>query len=228
VGAIRDNWSGPKDDPYRMKTLAMDLSTGRGSMAWFDKDRPSQGHQLEWPNDRKNSGLFFENLQTVVERFGLPQKIVVGLGPGSYAGIRIAISAAIGLQAAGRTELIGYPSVCAMPLEEAEYTVVGDARRSSFFFVRIRDRAVFGKFELLSKAELEKRINESIRVPIASSDSPSQFPARVELAYPSAEILAQLASDTGRHFVGPPLEPIYLRGANVTVPKQPIMRGPIG
>ena len=66
-----------------MKTLAFELSTARGSVAWLDGDIE---FTREWPNDRKNSAAFFQNLQAVGRKFGAPETITVGLGPGSYAG----------------------------------------------------------------------------------------------------------------------------------------------
>src|SRR5215472_10590958 len=94
-----------------MKILALELSSPCGSLAWL-----SDGAQLarQWPNDRKNSAVFFENLTAATKKFGSPEVIIVGLGPGSYAGTRIAISAAIGLQISSGARLIGYPSICAM------------------------------------------------------------------------------------------------------------------
>lgn len=213
-----------------MKILAMDLSTARASLVFFDGGgtaglEPMATDECVWPNDRKNSGPFFENLERTIREFGLPQKIVVGLGPGSYAGIRIAVSAAIGLEVAARADLVGYPSVCAMPDQAGDYIVIGDARRHSFFFVRVKNRAVAGEYELLSEEELWHRIDQHPGVRILSSDFPPQLQPRVEQAYPSAEILGQLAGEKRLSFVGSPLEPIYLREANVTVPK-PMMRGP--
>src|SRR2546421_8180833 len=117
-----------------MKILALELSTARGSLAWLESQVE---FTREWLNDRKNSSPFFENLQSVRRKFGVPETIVVGLGPGSYAGIRIAISAAIGLQLCCEARLIGYPSICAMESDAQEYCVVGDARRESFFFGRV-------------------------------------------------------------------------------------------
>src|SRR5437867_278562 len=64
----------------RMKILALELSTIRGSLAWL-KD----GVDLfvrEWSNDRKNSAALFENLGHVTTKIGVPEIIVVGLGPG--------------------------------------------------------------------------------------------------------------------------------------------------
>ncbi|PYI78742.1 MAG: hypothetical protein DMF05_11565 [Verrucomicrobia bacterium] len=38
-----------------MKTLALELSTSRGSLAWLDGEIE---FTREWPNDRKNSAAF--------------------------------------------------------------------------------------------------------------------------------------------------------------------------
>ncbi|HJT80473.1 MAG TPA: tRNA (adenosine(37)-N6)-threonylcarbamoyltransferase complex dimerization subunit type 1 TsaB [Chthoniobacterales bacterium] len=207
-----------------MKILALELSTACGSLAWVD-DSVTR-HAAEWPNDRKNSGPFFERLEATVQQFGTPDRIVVGLGPGSYAGIRIAISAAIGIGAGGDVELIGYPSVCALKDVDADYAVIGDARRHSFFFVRVSSGAVAGDYELLNEKEMKERLNgSSAQVPTFSSDSLPVFHPRVEQRFPSAEVLAQLTVDARKKFFLPPLEPIYLREPNITMPK-PLNRGP--
>lgn len=207
-----------------MKILALELSTARGGLAWLN-DSDKAIHLVEWPNDRKNSGPFFEQLQTTMQKFGTPDKIVIGLGPGSYAGIRIAISAAIGIGAARDVELIGYPSVCAMKDAGDDFTVIGDARRKSFFLVRVNDGAVMSDYELLNESELKARL-EDMRsgVPVFSSDSLPQLQPRVEQRFPSAEVLARLAVDERKEFFRPPLEPIYLREPNITMPK-PLNRG---
>ena len=62
-----------------MKILALELSTPRGSLAWLDDE---VAVAREWPNDRKNSAAFFENLDAVMKKFGEPDTIIVGLGPG--------------------------------------------------------------------------------------------------------------------------------------------------
>ena len=117
-----------------MKTLALELSTARGSLAWLDDEVE---FMRDWPNDRKNSAAFFENLHAARQKFGAPETIVVGLGPGSYAGTRIAISAAIGMQLSCDARLIGFLSICAMESDAQDYFVIGDARRKSFFFAHI-------------------------------------------------------------------------------------------
>src|SRR5213596_2328777 len=141
-----------------MKILALELSTARGSLTWLDGE-VEDGH--EWPNDRKNSSPFFENLNAITKKFGGPETIIVGLGPGSYAGTRIAISAAIGLQLSSDARLIGLPSICAMECDTHEYCMIGDARRKSFFFARVRDRALAEGPTLYSQAEMKKKLDKT-------------------------------------------------------------------
>jgi tRNA threonylcarbamoyladenosine biosynthesis protein TsaB len=196
-----------------VKILALELSSARGSLAWRDGD-------VEWANDRKNSGEFFRNVAETQKRFGAPDRVVVGLGPGSYAGARIAISTAIGLQMATKAELIGLSSLCAIEGETTEYAVVGDARRQSFFLAQIRDRILIGPPILQTEAELRIALDElKARMPIFAVEPLAQFHG-VSVRHPSARILAELAADPNRAFVLPPLEPMYLRAPHITTPKQ--------
>ena len=211
-----------------MKVLALELSTARGSLAWLNGDVGESGGRLgakrvdlvrEWSNDRKHSGLFFENLAEMQKQFGLPETIIVGLGPGSYAGTRIAISTAIGLQLAANARLIGYPSICAVETEENEYCMIGDARRSTFFFARIRINDLVEGPTLLSEAELKEKLDKlEDKMPIFSSEPLPQF-ERAAVRYPSAQVLARLAQDPDRSFSLPPLEPMYLREPHITMPR---------
>src|SRR5436190_21333902 len=138
-----------------MKILALELSSARGSLAWLDGEIE---FALDWPNDRKNSAGFFENLQAVRRKFGAAGTIVVGLGPGSYAGTRIAISAAIGMKFSCDAHLIGWPSICAMESDAQEYCVIGDARRNSFFFSRILRNELVGGPTLISGSDLKTKL----------------------------------------------------------------------
>ncbi|PYL04935.1 MAG: tRNA (adenosine(37)-N6)-threonylcarbamoyltransferase complex dimerization subunit type 1 TsaB [Verrucomicrobia bacterium] len=92
-----------------MKLLGFDLSTRRGTIALVN------GGEIvcarDWPNDRRNSAPFFAALDEIIRERGAPEAIVVGLGPGSYTGTRIAISAAIGLQATTGAAVTGLSSL---------------------------------------------------------------------------------------------------------------------
>jgi tRNA threonylcarbamoyladenosine biosynthesis protein TsaB len=199
-----------------MKTLALEMSTARGSIAFRNGDEVL--FDAAFAADRKHSGAFFENVRLCLERFGQPEKILVGLGPGSYAGVRIAIATAVGLCSTTGSKLVGIPSICALDVEPRDYCVVGDARRQSFFFARIESAQLIEGPILESQAELEVRL-EGMSVPIFASESLPQF-SQVQLAYPSASRLVDVAaSQAGEIADVESLEPIYLRAPHITVPK---------
>ncbi len=199
-----------------MKTLAMDLSSGRGTIALLDDDHVA--FDRNFPNDRKHSGLFFENLQLCAKNFSLLELIVVGLGPGSYAGVRIAIASAIGLGVAHKARLIGLASICALETDASEYWVVGDAKRQSFFSARISNGRLVEGPSLHSTAELEVKLHQW-HLPVYASEPLPRYPQAM-LAFPVALKLAALAraQDDGLAHC-PALEPIYLRGPHITMPK---------
>lgn len=197
-----------------MKVLALELSSPVGSVAFCDD---SGGRDLKvFPADRKDSGLFYENLQALEKTSGRPELIVVGLGPGSYAGVRIAIATALGLKVAWGTRLLGLPSICA--LESEEYVAVGDARRNSFFFARVaRGRCLEGP-TLATADEMLAKLSEWQHLPRFASEPLAQF-ANVVVEHPSALRLAELAR---RAEIDDPetLEPIYLREPYITTPRK--------
>jgi tRNA threonylcarbamoyladenosine biosynthesis protein TsaB len=200
-----------------VKILALELSSARGSLAWRDGDLALT---REWENNRKNSGEFFQNLAEVRREFGAPHRIVVGLGPGSYAGTRIGISAALGLHLALKAELVGLSSLCAMESEAAAYAVVGDARRQSFFLGQVRDHTLVAPPSLHTEPQLREALAAiAAQMPVFAVEELPQF-SGLKVGYPSARILGQLAAETNRTFVLPPLEPMYLRAPHITTPKQ--------
>lgn len=200
-----------------MKILALELSSPRGSLAWSKNDGDLVAR--EWPNDRKNSAAFFENLDFVIKKSGLPDVIAVGLGPGSYAGTRIAISAATGLQISSKARLIGLPSICAIECEAHQYCVIGDARRKSFFFARISGSELLEAPELYGEEELKSKLASlGSDTPVFCSEPLSQF-SEATVRYPSARLLARLARDRKGNFRLPPLEPMYLREPYITESK---------
>jgi tRNA threonylcarbamoyladenosine biosynthesis protein TsaB len=200
----------------RMKILALENSTTRGGVVFLDDRRAPI--VLDYQNDRKHSGAFFQSLEDLSDRLRDADSIVVGLGPGSYAGIRIAIATAIGLQAASGAQLFGLPSICALDPSPDEYCVIGDARRESFFFARIRRNEIVEGVDLFREAELRARL-ESLdgEIPLCSSEILLPFP-RAIVRYPSALMLAKLIQSGVVHASKTPLQPIYLREPHITVP----------
>lgn len=190
--------------------LALELSSSVGSIAFCDN---GAAHLLRvFPADRKDSGLFYENLSAIREAIGSPEAIVVGLGPGSYAGVRIAIATALGLRAATGARLLGLPSICAM--QEEEYLVVGDARRNSFFFAHVIDGTFVEGPVLATEEELRARLESRPNLPHLAVQTLPQFDG-MTVAHPCALRLAALALRVEGEDVEM-LEPIYLREPHIT------------
>ncbi len=195
-----------------MTILALELSSALGSIAFRRSDGSCVVRQF--PADRQHSGFFFENLELVRQECGLPEKIVVGLGPGSYAGTRIAIATALGLRAANGAELIGLPSICA--IDRQAYGVVGDARRGSYYFARVQQGKILEGPTLASAEEVRAQMTAHPGLPFVAAEKLPAFP-EISLAYPTAELLAALAEHAPVSDEN--LEPIYLRAPYITQPK---------
>jgi tRNA threonylcarbamoyl adenosine modification protein YeaZ len=143
--------------------------------------------------------------------------VAVGLGPGSYAGIRGAISLAQGWQLATGTRLLGINSAeCLATQARAEgltgrVGIVIDAQRQEFYFAGYDVGAVCREVEPLRLASLDEvRQRQAKGAILAGPEVVRWFPAgRVIL--PLATALAQLAGGRSNFLRGEQLEPVYLR-----------------
>lgn len=197
-----------------MKVLALELSSPVGSVAFCD-DQDRRDFRA-FPADRKDSGLFYENLGEIYNAGPAPDMIVVGLGPGSYAGVRIAIATALGLKAASGARLLGLPSICA--IDQPEYLFVADARRSSYFFAHVAHGRCLEGPTLANREEIALRMSEAPQLPvIATQPLPAFQQATVE--NPSALRLVEIACAIGEGEERV-LEPIYLREPYITTPRK--------
>ena len=120
-----------------MTTHAIETSTARGSVAILDDGRVIFSERFA--ADRSLGSTLFPCLQRAREAAPRFDRIAIGLGPGSYSGVRIAIAAAIGLELAGAANLLGIPSILALETDVPKYIAIGDARRASFYFAVVEN-----------------------------------------------------------------------------------------
>lgn len=206
--------------------LAIDTSTPLGSVALLADARPL--FSTAFQAGRGHGALLFPALEKALETLdGLPggrlAEIVVGLGPGSYAGVRIAIAAATGLALARDARLTGISSLAA--LAPGDYIALGDARRESFYFAVVREGQggecrVEGP-ELVAADALAARIArmEEGLPRLTSGLSPEMEAVGATLAFPDAVRLARLAAAGEAVIARERLEPIYLREPHITPPR---------
>ena len=149
--------------------------------------------------------------------------MAVGLGPGSYTGIRAAIAVAQGWQLARVIQLLGVGSTEALAAQaQAEnmcgrINVVTDAQRGEFYLaeweISADKRVETGPLRIVTAAEMAAR---------TATQQLSVGPAAGKIMYPSAAMIARLAAGRQDFVPGEQLEPIYLR--ETTFVKAPIVR----
>ncbi len=194
--------------------LAIETSTRTGSVA-LARDGVVVS-EARFTAERSHNAHIFAPLRALLEMAGEIEGVLVGIGPGSYTGVRIGIACGIGLSLARNVPLAGMPSACALD-EPGAYRVVGDARRGKFFTCRVEGGRMVGA------PFLSERLDEPGGLVFTFDDVPPAPEAC--LAVPSAGVLARLGSVLPpSEFAGlgqKPVEPIYLAAAFVTTPKKP-------
>lgn len=129
------------------ETLIIDRSSPQTLIAFAGETLTLDGRDDTW----------VAQLQTFLAG-RLPKALAIGLGPGSFAGIRAAIACFQGLGIAWGLQPVGFPSaaIYAFAAKREEVTVIGDARRNTLWSMRYRvtPEAITpqGTFRLLKRA----------------------------------------------------------------------------
>ena len=149
-----------------------------------------------------------------------PDRIIVGTGPGSFAGIRSALAFAQGYAiGAQNCEVLGLPSACALAEDGKNIAVVGDARRGKFWI------ALFSSFNLVKDifqvdggGNLSRSIPESYQIVTPDAERIEELLCAIFGArylggrLPTTEGLARFAAANPSILKPEPL-PIYLNPA---------------
>ena len=141
--------------------------------------------------------------------------VAVGLGPGSYTGIRVGVSLALGWRLARPgVKLLGVDAITTLVAQAREQGMVGavnfviDAQRGEFYVATWELGAAEPReltpLKIVPAAELAARTDEVFAGPDAA-----RFGGTV--IYPSAATVARLAQAGPRSGVTETLEPVYLR-----------------
>ncbi len=157
------------------------------------------------------AGELAVTIREIFLKLGPPDEIVVGIGPGSYTGLRVASATVIGIQLAVGCPAFGCPSVFGYP--NVSYHVVGDARLGAVFLASIEDRRLTRGPELLPAEEfhsLRPRLGDAPIFAIGPIPGCTDLP----VLRPKAEYLILC-----RESFVLALEPLYLKDPHITARK---------
>jgi tRNA threonylcarbamoyl adenosine modification protein YeaZ len=207
-----------------MKILALEFSSAERSVAIVQGDASGQVLRTDEARD-VTPGRGSRPLQTVEEALKLAgvereqiECIAVGLGPGSYTGIRAAIALAQGWQLACGVKLLGISSAeCVAAMAPAQgltgaFSVVIDAQREEFYLsewnVEGPHATEISPLRLASRADVEARAKGGAQ--LVGPEVKRWFPSGLEVC-PQASMLGRLGVRRDDFVSADKLEPIYLR-----------------
>jgi tRNA threonylcarbamoyl adenosine modification protein YeaZ len=206
-----------------MTILALEFSSPQRSVAVLRTDGAAMtAEAVETGGHGTNAFGMIEQVlaEAKIEREQI-DVLAVGLGPGSYTGIRAAISIAQGWQLACGVKLLGVSSAeCLAAQARAEnilgsVNVVIDAQRNEFYLATYEITAdgwrETAPLKILTLAEVQSRTGADGIV--IGPEVTRWFPDG-RVIFPRAAALAELAARRSDFVPGEKLEPIYLRETN--------------
>jgi len=206
-----------------MRILALEFSSPQLSVALLEAD--SQGHELrvsEMAEANTRSARALGLIESVLNSAQVDRALVdclaIGLGPGSYSGIRSAIAIAQGWQIARNIRLVGISSAeCAARRAQLEgirgsVDVVIDAQRNEFYLAtfELGDEHCRNTRPLRLATMPEAKAQEQAGRRIIGPEATKWFAAG-QVIVPRAVTLARMAVLESQFVPGEKLEPIYLR-----------------
>jgi tRNA threonylcarbamoyladenosine biosynthesis protein TsaB len=198
-----------------MKILALETSTGHDTLAVADAGEISAERAFSAPRGRGSE--IYQLLEELRPWWKGANRVALGLGPGSYNGLRAACALADAFQLALGLEVVTAPSPCLLDVPEDHYRAVGDARAGQVFLAGVAGRMLEGPIRLIPRDEFFRetwqdggpRLYRVGRLEGAES---------LPWAGPSARVLALLAAGL-RPAAPESIAPIYLKPPHITAPR---------
>jgi len=203
-----------------MKILALYFSSPQRSVAVLSA-KDATAHEVidsSPGRDMKPFSLIEAALRHAGQEREAIECLAIGLGPGSYTGIRVAVSLAQGWQLATGVKLLGISSVECIAAQAATdgarggFSGVIDAQRGEFYLASCEAQNGAAReitpLKLATRAEVEER--ERAGAQLIGPEVTRWFP-NGRIVFPQAATLAHLASTRSDFLPGEQLDPIYLR-----------------
>lgn len=163
-------------------SLAIDTSTSRTVVGLLDGDKVLYESFSEGATDHGRA--VSELVAAALVNNPVPEKVVVGMGPGPFTGLRVGIAFARTFALSREIPVVGVCSLDAIETGLLDYTVAIDARRKEIYWARYE---------------------AGVRVEGPSVNKPNEVAEFIIDKYPSAAALVKLSISQNES------EPFYLR-----------------
>jgi tRNA threonylcarbamoyladenosine biosynthesis protein TsaB len=201
-----------------MTILALEFSSSQRSVA-IARDRVVLAEAVETGGRNTAAfGMIEKVLAAAKIRREQIGALCIGLGPGSYTGVRSAISIAQGWQLAREIKLLGVGSVSAIAAQAQAEKIFGrvdvviDAQRGEFYLAAFEISAdgwrEISPLKISPQSEIKRRADAN---EILAGPEAEKWFANGRTIFPRAAVLAKLAAGRSDFVAGEKLEPVYLR-----------------
>lgn len=200
-----------------MNLLAIETSVPHASLCLYrDGQFAADAH---WEAERNHDEFLFPALQRALEELGectALDAVLVGAGPGSYGGVRVALAAGVGVSLVRGASLVAVPSWDQLARDGA--SIVSNARRGGWTL-----RKPDGTIDVINYNELERLA--AAGTPVYSVEDAehmrgTRIPAEHCGLQPTARGLVETwlgMDDAARAaLAAKPAEPIYVRPPHIT------------
>lgn len=215
--------------PHSM--LAMETSCPRASLCL--RVDGEDIYTAEWVSERSHNSRIFDSLKEAKPFLDAhpPEFILVGSGPGSYSGIRVALAAADGLSLVYGSRVAAISSWEALPHEGKNALVISDARRGGWALAELRDGKWSGAFRITGAGEVQEAIGQarSEGMLLLSCEEGKNLASRGWTGFraglvPSARGILESwlwkSHEEQMELAGTPPSPLYLRDPHITPAKR--------
>lgn len=218
-----------------MNLLALDTALGRCSVAVWTTDAPEpvlRSRELSRGHAECLGDMIAETMTAAGLAFADLERIAVTVGPGSFTGLRVALSMARGFAVVLPVEVVGITTLAAIAeavrkasADAGPLAVALSARGGEVYAQLFEDGEAAGEPEAIEAADFAARLAPTTR--LAGSGAARLAETRPELAIVDASSAPDIAAVArlGRAAVadGPPV-PLYLRAPDAKPPKAGVER----
>lgn len=199
-----------------MRILAIETSTAQASLSLYLNGEIRVNR--EWKAERNHDAHLFPALQAAMDALGgdAPEYILVGSGPGSYGGVRVALAAATGIAQVTGAAVV---ALCSwIQLEKDGAVVVSDAKRGGWTL-----RRPDGSISVVSTTDVLELAQQGVAIhttEVPGTLAARGIPADEEGLFPTAKGLIyswlRMTPQQQSAAAAAPIEPIYVRPPHIT------------